>query len=169
MTPSSCKALAAASGLLALSALLYVTAKDTPAPPLSHEVTTELLTSVARSIHARDVPSLLSVTTNSSELFGMRRERAEFAIRRAMREAAGARLDLTWRNLEVRPSPSGAGIAEFDAVLSEMIGHTRAVYLETHVVLRLVKTPTTRWFGLWTEEEWRIDSASSAMDLLTGD
>lgn len=163
MKPSSRLALVAALMLSAGSLILYTRTQDTPAPRLTPRTVEEMLVRVAQAVRRRDVNGALEVTTESAVLFGERRQRFEYLARRALREAAPGRVEITWSNLLVRDHGE-TGTAEFDVAAGERLDGTDAVYFEARVTLSLRKIRKPRWMGLGTQELWLVERAQSSRD-----
>lgn len=165
--PSSRNALIAALVLALASAILYLTAQDTPAPDLTESHVQGMLRDIAAAVRRRDADAAFAHVTRDALLFGEKRARLEQYARRSLREASAGALSIRWQNLTVATS-GDRGTAEFDVAVSERLGGIEAEYFSSHVTLYFRKQRRPGTLGLGSVEEWLVDRAVSSTDVFAG-
>lgn len=164
---SSRHALIAGLVLALASALLYLTAQDTPAPDLTVSHVDAMLREIASAVRRRDADAAFAHVTPDAVLFGEKRARLEQLARRSLREASPGAVVIRWSNLAVS-AQGDRGIADFDVSVSERFNGLDAVYVNAHITLHFRKLTRTRFLGLGTVQEWYVDRATSSPDVFEG-
>jgi len=164
MRRSSKVALLVAVLILVAMIVVYLKTLDTVAPPMSLQVAQQLLERGRVALERRDADGIMDLMASNAKILDQNVERMRLILYRTMRELGTSHLTATWKNLNARQQGNNAYVS-FDLEVGQDEAGVWASYYRPHINLELTKVRVSRWFGLYTTEEWKITRVESSEPL----